>query len=113
MDLVPELPPRLGIDARGRLIEQEKLRIGERAGTEREALLPAAGKLASKLLLAAGKPEPLDHLARRLRRVRKPENARDEFQVLAYRKVLIQAEMLRHVTHVTLDLACISADVET
>src|SRR6516162_8396610 len=110
MDLVPELPPRLGIDARGRLIEQEKLRVGERAGAEREALLPAAGKLARKLLLAAGKAEPLDHLPRRLRGVRKPENAGDEFQIFTHRKVLIEAEMLGHVTDVTLDLACVSAD---
>src|SRR6516165_66282 len=101
MDLVPELASRLGIDARGRLIEQEKLRIGERAGAKREALLPAAGKLAGKLLLAAGKAEPLDHLPRRLCGIRKPENAGDEFQILAHRKVLIQAEMLRHVTDLT------------
>jgi hypothetical protein len=35
MDLVPELAPRLGIDASGRLIEQQQFRVGQRAGTER------------------------------------------------------------------------------
>ena len=42
MDLVPELAARLGVDARGRLVEQQQLGIGQRAGAERQALLPAA-----------------------------------------------------------------------
>jgi hypothetical protein len=42
MDLVPELAARLGVDAGGGLVEQQKLGIGQRAGTEREALLSAA-----------------------------------------------------------------------
>ena len=35
VDLVPELATRLGVDAGGRLVEQQKLRIGKRAGAER------------------------------------------------------------------------------
>src|SRR5438552_12746162 len=61
--LIPEFAPRLGVDAGGRLVEQEKLRIRQRAGAEREPLLPAARQFARKLLLAAAKPEPLDHRA--------------------------------------------------
>ena len=53
MDLVPEIAPRLGIDAGGRLVQQQQLRIGQRAGAERQPLLPAAGELAGELLLAA------------------------------------------------------------
>ena len=58
MDLVPEVAPRLGVDAGGRLVEQEQLRVGQRAGAEREPLLPAAGQFAGDLLLAAFEPEP-------------------------------------------------------
>ena len=70
MDLVPELAPRLGIDAGGRLVEQKKLRIRQRAGAERQPLLPAARKRAGELLLAALETEPLDHGARRADRHR-------------------------------------------
>ena len=64
MNLVPELAPRLRIDAGGRLVEQQQLRIRQRAGAEREPLLPAAGERARELLLAALQAEPRDHLAR-------------------------------------------------
>ena len=57
MDLVPEVAARLGIDAGGRLVEQQQLRVGQRAGAEREPLLPAAGEFAGELLLAAGKAD--------------------------------------------------------
>ena len=64
MDLVPEIAPRLGIDAGGRLVQQQQLRIGQRAGAERQPLLPAAGELAGELLLAAVEADALDHVAR-------------------------------------------------
>ena len=111
MDLVPELAPRLGIDAGGRLVEQQKLRVGQRAGAEREPLLPAARQLARELLLAPGEPEPLDHRARRRARIGEPIEPRDEFEVLAHREVLIEAEALRHVADVALDLVGLGADV--
>ena len=111
VDLVPELAPRLGIDARGRLVEQEQLRVRQGAGAEREPLLPAARELAGKLLLAAREPEPLDHRARRRGRLRQPVKARDEFQVLAHREVLVEAEALGHVADMALDLVGLGADV--
>ena len=64
VDLVPELAPRLGIDAGGRLVEQQQLRARQRAGAERQPLLPAARQFAGDLLLAAGEAEPLDRRAR-------------------------------------------------
>ena len=64
VDLVPEFAPRFRIDAGGRLVEQQQLRAGQGAGAEREALLPAAGKLAGELLFAATEAKPLHHLAR-------------------------------------------------
>ena len=55
MDLFPKIAPRLRIDARGRLVEQEQLRLVNEAGGEREPLFPAAGKLAGELLLPAAR----------------------------------------------------------
>ena len=49
VDHVPELAARLGVDAGGRLVEQQQLRLVQDAGGEREALLPAAGKLPGQL----------------------------------------------------------------
>ena len=56
VDLLPELAPRLRIDARGRLVEQQQLRLVEHAGGERQALLPAAGQLARELASRAPRP---------------------------------------------------------
>jgi hypothetical protein len=64
VDLVPELAARLGVDARGRLVEQQQLGIGQRAGAEREALLPAARQRSGDLLLASGQAEPRNGGAR-------------------------------------------------
>ena len=60
MDLVPELAPRLGIDAGGRLVEQKQAGLVQQAGGERQALLPAARELAGELALARGEAEPLE-----------------------------------------------------
>ena len=111
MDLVPELASRFRIDARGRLVEEEKLRVRQRAGAERKPLLPATRELAGKLRLAAFESKPLDHRARRRCRVGDPVEARDEFQVLAHREILVEAEALRHVADVALDLVRLGADV--
>ena len=113
MDLVPELAPRLGVDAGGRLVEQQKLRVGQRAGAEREPLLPAARQFAGKLLLAALEAEPLDHRARRRRRLGKSVKPGDEFEIFAHRQILIEAEALCHVTDMALDFVGFGADVET
>ena len=58
VDLVPELAPRFRVDAGGRLVEEQKLRLVHDAGGEREALLPAAGERAGELALAALQAEP-------------------------------------------------------
>ena len=69
VDLVPEIAPRLGIDAGGRLVEQQQLGRMQHAGGQRQALFPAAGQIAGQLVLAIGEPEPLER-ARRPRRAR-------------------------------------------
>ena len=54
---------------------------------------------------------PLDHVARGAARIAQAVEPRDEFQVLAHRQVLIQAEALRHVADLALDLVGVAADV--
>ena len=111
MDLVPEIAPRLGIDAGGRLVQQQQLRIGQRAGAERQPLLPAAGQFAGELFLAALKADAVDHVARGPAGIGQAVEPRDEFEVLPHRKVLVQAEALRHVADLALDLVGVAADV--
>jgi len=89
------------------------MRIGQGAGAERKALLPAAGEFAGKLLFAPLKPEPVDHVARGASRIAHAIEPCDEFQVFAHRQVLVQAEALRHVADLALDLVGVAADVVT
>ena len=54
---------------------------------------------------------PLDHVACGAARVAQAVKPRDEFEVLAHREILIQAEALRHVADLALDLVGVAADV--
>jgi hypothetical protein len=74
-------------------------------------LLPAAGELAGKLLLAPRQADPLDHVARSTPRIREAVKPRDEFEILAHGQVLIQAETLGHVADLALDLVGVLQDV--
>ena len=113
VQLVPEIAPRLRIDAGGRLVEQQQLRLVQQARGERQALLPAAGQLAGELVARdrrgrAARAPP--------RRACAPSSiavhARDEAQVLADRQVLPEREALRHVADVALDRLGLAPDVE-
>jgi hydroxyacyl-ACP dehydratase HTD2-like protein with hotdog domain len=57
MDLIPEIAARLRIHARGRLVQQQQLRVVQQTGREREALLPAAGERAGQLIAALREAE--------------------------------------------------------
>ena len=94
----PEIAPRLGIDAGGRFVEQQQLRVVQHAGGQRHALLPAAGEMrrpagpgASSGPAAPGcrRPAPCA--------IRQFIHARDEFQILADRQIFPEAEALGHV----------------
>ena len=112
VNLVPEFAARLGIDAGGRLVEQQQARLRQDAGAEREPLLPAAGQLAGELVLAAGEPEPGDRaLAPRLCGSGHAIDARHEFEILADRQIGIEAEALRHVADIALDLVLLGENV--
>ena len=98
VQLVPEIAPRLRIDAGGRLVQQQQLRLVQQARGERQALLPAAGKLARELVRAIGEAESRERVLDALVATSSIEYMRaDEAQVLADRQVLPQREALRHV----------------
>src|SRR5262249_3193127 len=113
MNLAPEIAPRFRIDASGRFVEQEELRIRQRAGAEREPLFPTARELAGHLLLAALQAEPLDHRFGRGGGARNAVDARDEFKIFAHREVVVEAETLRHIADAIFDLRGLGADVVT
>src|SRR5262249_42527067 len=75
------------------------------------ALLPAARQFSGDLFFAALQTKPRNHVRRRRSRARQAVDAGDEFQVLAYRKVLVEAKALGHVAHIDFDLQRLVADV--
>ena len=111
MDEVPELASRLDVDAGGRLVEQQQLRFVQHAGGEREALLPAAGKLAGELIAAVAEAHALDHLGHRGAAVGHFEHRRDEVEILERRQVVVEAEALRHVADLATDVVRLAEDV--
>src|SRR5262249_43199348 len=72
---------------------------------------PAARQFSRKLFLAPREADALDHRMRRRRRMWDPVEARHEFQILAYREILVEAEALGHVADVAFDLVRLRADV--
>ncbi len=111
MDLVPELAPRLGVDAGGGLIEQQKSWRMHDAGRQRQALLPAARQRAGKLVAAGGQPQRLDGAGDVC--LHRPQTVEpgDELQVLRNRQVLVEREPLGHVADLVLDHPAVGDDV--
>jgi hypothetical protein len=103
--------PGFRVDAGGRLVQQQQLRIGQRAGAERQPLLPAAGEFAGELFFASRQPKPLDHVARGAACIAHTIEPGDEFQILPHRQILVQRKALRHVADLALDLVGVAADV--
>ena len=83
MDRVPELAPRLRVDAGRRFVEQQQLRFVHHAGREREALLPAAGERAGELIAPFGEADALQRFLDLLPARTQVVQARDEVEVLA------------------------------
>jgi hypothetical protein len=111
VQLIPEVAPRLRIDAGRRLVEQQELRLVQETRGERQALLPTAGELARELLRAIDEPEPLQRCSTRSSTCPSNTSARRS-EVLADRQVFPQREALRHVADVTLDRLRLAPDVE-
>ena len=112
VDQVPELAPRLGVDARGRLVEQQQPRLMQHASGQRQALLPAARELPRELPRARPQRHPRDDRVHRAHPVLHLVDASDEVEILGDGQVLIEAEALRHVADIAADRRRFAADVE-
>src|SRR5208337_1658445 len=101
IDEVPELAARQRVDAGGRLIEDEKVRVVDQRAAQAQLLLHAAGELASRpgleLLHGGGGEEFGNALPAFLRAL--AEQPTEEIDVLehAQRRIEIAAEPLRHI----------------
>ena len=108
VDEVPELAAREGIDAGGRLVEDEKVRVVDEGAAEAQLLLHAAGQFARGTrfeLLQARRGQKLVDLGATLRR-RQSEQSAEEIDVLedGERRVEVAAEALRHIGDATADV---------
>src|SRR5262245_20494674 len=113
VDFVPKLPSCLRIDPGGGLVEEQQLRAWQRAGAECQPLLPPTREFSRELLFPPCETKPLDRTACSGSWLINAVDPADELKVLAHREILIEAEALRHVANVTLDLVGFSADVVT
>ena len=114
--VVEEVPQALAlarVDARGRLVEEDELRVVHERAREREALLHAAGQRARLHVLQV---EQLD-VAEQLVHARVGAGAGDavdageEAEVLLDGEIRVERERLRHVAGLALDALALRADV--
>src|SRR5258708_27540362 len=112
---IPKLAVRDRIDPGGGLVEEKKGRLVQHGAAEGEALLPAAGKLRGQAIQIGREAVELDNFvdaalqARGLQAV----DAAVELQVFRDGQVVVQAEVLRHVTDAFANGFGIGANVET
>ena len=83
----------------------------ENAGGECEALLPAAGELPGELAAPVGETHARADVLHRLPRARHLIDVGDEIEVLLHREVLVEAELLRHVSDLAADARGVADDV--
>src|SRR5271170_2960066 len=112
MDQIPEFATRLGVDAGGRLVEQQQFRLMQHAGGEREALLPAAGELTGELIGPVGKSHARHDTLDRGATIVHLIDAGDEVEIFEDGQVFVEAEFLRHVADVAADQRRLADDVE-
>src|SRR6185312_1687206 len=91
---LPEPVAREGIDARGRLVEDEEIGLMDDGARERQPLPYPQGHVARALIEVILETEPCDELAdARLRLLRsKMEEARVKVEVLAHGKLAVERE---------------------
>ena len=110
----PELPPRQGIDAAGRLVEEENRRLVKDGAAECQPLAPPAGQVACQRRFPAAQPRHLEHeLAPRLDAAAgQPVDAAPEADVLIDGQQLVEREALRHVADTLFHRFRLAADVD-
>ena len=109
---VPEFAARDRIDSRGRLIEQQDLRLRHQRAGERQLLLHAAAETAGK---AFGKPVHVEHgkvLVAAIANIRAgdPPQIADVADVFGDREIGIKAERLGEITGLSARFACGTAE---
>jgi hypothetical protein len=97
---LPELAARQRIDAGGRLVEQQQIRLGDERGRQRQLLLHAAGERAGE---TPAKRAQADHVEQPRRPsiglvARHAVQVAAQTHVLVDREILVEAEALRHQT---------------
>ena len=112
VNLVPELAPGLRIDPGGRLIEQQDLGVVQHSSRQREALFPAARKLARELTGAARQPQPLERGIDPRVALIQPIDPRDELKVFADCQIAEQPELLCHIADLALDPAALGSQIK-
>ena len=113
-DALPELAPRQGIGAAGRLVEEQDLRLVQQRRRHGQALLVAARQLPARevnerLQLELGQ-RPFDAFVPL--RPAQAIGAREKIQVLADRELRVEREFLRHVADVLARRCACGAQVE-
>src|SRR6266550_1922230 len=83
----------------------------QQARSERKPLLPSARQRAGELRAPRGETQAFERGLDGLSAIVNGVHASDKIQVFFDRQILVQAEALRHVTDLALDLRCLGADV--
>ena len=112
---LPELLAGDGIDAVGRFVEDQELRLMDEDAGEAELLLHPAGEVSRRPVREGqqvGEAE-VEGLPRLSLRASDPEDVHEKIDVLLDRQVLIEAETLGHVADEGLDLRLFGHDIQT
>ena len=99
VDEAPELAAADGIDAGGRFIQEDDLRLVDDGASQGEALLPAAGEIGRECIFAPDQPGHVQDVGLALAQLlaRKAVGLPVEADVLAGGEVVVEREELRHV----------------
>src|SRR5687767_9445026 len=111
MQFVPEFATGSWVDAGGRLVEKQKLRAMHKGSGERQALLPAAGKRAGKLVLQMSEPQSVERFGNVRGNGVQIVKLCDERQVLGNGEIFIVCEALGHIADIALYLPALGQNI--
>src|SRR6185437_14144215 len=114
VDMRPELAPGDRIDARGRLVEKERLGLVHHRAGQSEPLLEAQSEVARAVRHFAAEIENLGHQRNlaALPRTRQAIDAGEEIEILRDAQITIEREFLRHVAEPAAGLGGVAPQIE-